>query len=62
MLQMKSLGLDDLQKFPFPTPPSPAQLQAAHRKLALLGALDPATHKVDPENFFGSLSLPVWPV
>ncbi|GFR51443.1 hypothetical protein Agub_g13736, partial [Astrephomene gubernaculifera] len=41
VLVMKSMGVDKVHNFPFPTPPDPAALLAAHRCLEALGALEP---------------------
>lgn len=41
LLQMKALGIDRVVNFPFPSPPDAVQLQAAERRLTLLGALKP---------------------
>lgn len=38
MLQMKSIGIGDVSRFPFPTPPDVAGLRAAAALLASLGA------------------------
>lgn len=38
MLQMKSIGIGDVSRFPFPTPPDAAGLRAAAALLASLGA------------------------
>ena len=39
VLQMKSMGIDKVVHFPFPTPPELAVVAAAERALARLGAL-----------------------
>lgn len=39
VLQMKSMGIHKVINFPFPSPPDLIQLQAAERRLCLLGAL-----------------------
>eukprot|EP01103_Thecamoeba_quadrilineata_P019321 TRINITY_DN776_c0_g1_i6.p1 TRINITY_DN776_c0_g1~~TRINITY_DN776_c0_g1_i6.p1 ORF type:complete len:1355 (+),score=401.33 TRINITY_DN776_c0_g1_i6:191-4066(+) len=39
VLQMKSMSIDNLPTFPFPTPPDPAALQTALKNLLYLGAL-----------------------
>ena len=36
---MKTMRIEDLSTFPFPTPPDPAALAAAENRLLLLGAL-----------------------
>lgn len=40
VLQMKSMGIDKVVSFPFPTPPDMIGLKEAHRTLSYLGALD----------------------
>lgn len=40
MLQMKSMGIDKVINFPFPSPPDLVQLETAEHKLKLLGALE----------------------
>lgn len=40
MLQMKSMGIDKVINFPFPSPPDLVQLQTAEFKLKLLGAIE----------------------
>lgn len=45
LLQMKSMNIDNVVNFPFPTRPSIEALKAAERKLALLGALDDSKFK-----------------
>lgn len=40
LLQMKSMNIDNVVNFPFPTRPSIDSLKAAEKKLILLGALD----------------------
>ncbi|XP_034490837.1 probable ATP-dependent RNA helicase kurz [Drosophila innubila] len=40
MLQMRCMGIDRVVHFPFPTPPDRLQLQAAERRLSVLGALE----------------------
>lgn len=40
LLQMKSMKIDNVVNFPFPTRPSLEALKAAEKKLVLLGALD----------------------
>lgn len=42
VLQMKSMNIDQVINFPFPTPPDRAALQKAERVLVHLGALTPA--------------------
>ncbi|EFJ47234.1 hypothetical protein VOLCADRAFT_120994 [Volvox carteri f. nagariensis] len=41
VLVMKSMGVDKVHNFPFPTPPDPEALRAAHRCLEALCALSP---------------------
>ncbi|XP_054284834.1 probable ATP-dependent RNA helicase kurz [Macrosteles quadrilineatus] len=45
LLQMKSLGIDRVVNFPFPSPPDVTQLQTAEHRLTLLGALQPPKKK-----------------
>ncbi|XP_016995748.2 probable ATP-dependent RNA helicase kurz [Drosophila takahashii] len=40
MLQMRCMGIDRVVHFPFPSPPDEVQLQAAERRLTVLGALE----------------------
>ncbi|EDX16916.1 GD16383 [Drosophila simulans] len=40
MLQMRCMGIDRVVHFPFPSPPDQVQLQAAERRLIVLGALE----------------------
>ncbi|XP_017112910.1 probable ATP-dependent RNA helicase kurz [Drosophila elegans] len=40
MLQMRCMGIDRVVHFPFPSPPDQVQLQAAERRLTVLGALE----------------------
>ncbi|RWS15917.1 putative ATP-dependent RNA helicase kurz-like protein, partial [Dinothrombium tinctorium] len=40
VLQMKSMNIDNVCNFPFPTPPSSEALKASEQRLMLLGALD----------------------
>ncbi|XP_055380352.1 probable ATP-dependent RNA helicase kurz [Condylostylus longicornis] len=42
MLQMKCIGIDKVINFPFPSPPDIIQLEAAEKRLTLLGALEDA--------------------
>nr|AAQ23562.1 RE43077p [Drosophila melanogaster] len=42
MLQMRCMGIDRVVHFPFPSPPDQVQLQAAERRLIVLGALEVA--------------------
>lgn len=39
LLQMKSMNIDKVVNFPFPTPPGEEQLRVAERRLCILGAL-----------------------
>ncbi|KAH8294471.1 hypothetical protein KR018_010164 [Drosophila ironensis] len=41
MLQMRCMGIDRVVYFPFPSPPDRLQLEAAERRLTILGALEP---------------------
>ena len=43
---MKSMDIEKVVHFPFPTPPDAAQLCAAERRLLLLGALEPPPRNV----------------
>ncbi|PNH00523.1 putative ATP-dependent RNA [Tetrabaena socialis] len=43
VLVMKSMGVDKVHNFPFPTPPDPAALRAAHSCLEALCALEPGS-------------------
>ncbi|KAI8116639.1 putative ATP-dependent RNA helicase kurz [Lucilia cuprina] len=40
MLQMRCMGIDRVINFPFPSPPDTVQLQAAEKRLIILGALE----------------------
>ncbi|KAM7350528.1 putative ATP-dependent RNA helicase kurz [Cochliomyia hominivorax] len=40
MLQMRCMGIDRVINFPFPSPPDIVQLQAAEKRLVILGALE----------------------
>lgn len=40
VLQMKSMGIDKVINFPFPSPPDKTQLEMAEKRLKLLGALE----------------------
>lgn len=42
VLQMKQIGIDRLDKFPFPTPPDNSSLELAHSTLKSIGALENA--------------------
>lgn len=60
LLQMKALGIDRVVNFPFPSPPDAVQMQAAERRLQLLGALKPTkTKKKKGTNIFKYLFLTV---
>ena len=48
VLNMKSMGIDKIVNFPFPTPPDRVALKAAERLLVILGALDRETKAVTP--------------
>lgn len=43
MLQMRAIGIDRVDKFPFPSPPDAVQLEVAERRLKMLGALEEKT-------------------
>jgi len=45
VLQMKSMGIDTIINFPFPTPPDSQALYKAERVLTYLGALGPSDSK-----------------
>lgn len=45
LLQMKTMNIDNVVNFPFPTRPSIDSLKAAEKKLILLGALDDSKSK-----------------
>jgi len=51
-LHMKSMGIDKVVNFPFPSPPSLEQLKAAEVKLTLLGALEPPTSSKNFVQFY----------
>jgi ATP-dependent RNA helicase DHX37/DHR1 len=40
VLQLKSMFIDNVENFPFPTPPDPVQIETATKKLMLLGMSD----------------------
>jgi ATP-dependent RNA helicase DHX37/DHR1 len=40
VLQMKAMGIDKVDNFPFPSPPDRVQLEMAEKRLKLLGALE----------------------
>ena len=42
VLQMRAMGIDKIERFPFLTPPEPGALRRAQRTLAVLGALRPS--------------------
>ena len=42
VLQMRAMGIDKIERFPFLTPPEPGALRRAQRTLAILGALRPS--------------------
>lgn len=48
VLQLKSIGVDKSQGFPFPTQPNPQSLSRAERCLKLLGAVDAETGHITP--------------
>ncbi|KAJ3185761.1 ATP-dependent RNA helicase dhx37 [Gaertneriomyces sp. JEL0708] len=45
VLQMKSMGIENVVGFPFPTPPGRENLKAAEQMLTQLGALEPVQEK-----------------
>lgn len=47
VLQMKHMGIDRLETFPFPTPPDTESLDTAHSSLLSLGALELQQHDDD---------------
>jgi len=59
-LSMKSMGIDDLSTFPFPSPPEPAALMKATKHLASLGAITTKGEKITDLGYSLSL-LPVAP-
>jgi ATP-dependent RNA helicase DHX37/DHR1 len=46
VLQLKAMGKNKVQDFPFPTPPELVQIQTAEKHLVKIGALDPDTKKI----------------
>lgn len=46
VLTMKSMGIDQIVNFPFPTPPDPTALKKAESALEILGALDKETKNI----------------
>lgn len=46
VLTMKSMGIDQIVNFPFPTPPDPTALKKAESTLEILGALDKGTKTI----------------
>ncbi|KAI9089626.1 P-loop containing nucleoside triphosphate hydrolase protein [Phlyctochytrium arcticum] len=48
VLQMKSMGINNVVGFPFPTPPGEANLRAAEKLLVHLGALDVSAGHTNP--------------
>ena len=46
VLQMKSMDIEMVIHFPFPTPPDIKQLYAAERRLLLLNALEPPPRNI----------------
>lgn len=46
VLQMKSMDIEKVIHFPFPTPPDIQQLYAAERRLLLLNALEPPPRSI----------------
>jgi ATP-dependent RNA helicase DHX37/DHR1 len=59
-LNMKSMGIDDLDSFPFPSPPEPLALQKATKHLKALGAVSLEEEKITDLGYSLSL-LPVAP-
>lgn len=49
VLQMKQIGIDHLDKFPFPTPPESSSLELAHRTLRSIGALEMPVEDINEE-------------
>lgn len=49
VLQMKQIGIDHLDKFPFPTPPETSSLELAHRTLRSIGALEMPVEDINEE-------------
>ena len=45
LLQMKTMNIDKVINFPFPSPPDLQQLMSAERRLVLLGALEEPKNK-----------------
>ncbi|KAJ3426670.1 hypothetical protein M0812_26238 [Anaeramoeba flamelloides] len=47
VLQMKSIGLDNIIDFPFPTPPNSSSIQISFKSLKNLGAIEKDTSKIN---------------
>lgn len=56
VLQLKAIGINKVVNFPFPSPPDIVQLNAAGRRLSLLGALPPVNGN-NGTNFFLALCI-----
>uniref|UniRef100_A0A0A9YHQ9 Putative ATP-dependent RNA helicase kurz n=2 Tax=Lygus hesperus TaxID=30085 RepID=A0A0A9YHQ9_LYGHE len=57
VLQMKSLGIQRVVNFPFPSPPDQTQLKVAEQKLTLLGAIQsPPSQMSQKDEFSGKLT------
>lgn len=50
VLQMKQIGIDHLENFPFPTPPDTSSLSLAHRTLRSIGALETPIEELDEDS------------
>ncbi|GFH32977.1 uncharacterized protein HaLaN_32283, partial [Haematococcus lacustris] len=48
LLVLKSMGVDKVANFPFPSPPAASALHAAGRVLEALGALQPGSQALTP--------------
>jgi ATP-dependent RNA helicase DHX37/DHR1 len=48
VLLMKSLGITDVSKFPFPTPPRPEDVEGAAKHLVVIGAIDRKSLRITP--------------
>ncbi|XP_067015411.2 probable ATP-dependent RNA helicase kurz [Anabrus simplex] len=55
VLQMKAMGIHKVVNFPFPSPPGLLQLQAAERRLVLIGALEPPSGR-DTEDWISRIT------
>ncbi|XP_014283123.1 probable ATP-dependent RNA helicase kurz [Halyomorpha halys] len=56
VLQMKSLGIQRVVNFPFPSSPDLAQLKSAEQRLTYLGALEKTTKKRGEDGWIGRLT------